>query len=85
MIKSIFFFEIFVDKGAIFCYNYYSEREVRIMKKKINLIKIILIIITTAIVFYNIGISVTLKNLQPHAVGDHYEVTVFGETFIYED
>lgn len=55
------------------------------MKKKINLVKIILIIIATAIVFYNIGISVTLKNLQPHVVGDHYEVTVFGETFIYED
>lgn len=53
--------------------------------KKITIVKIILAILTTAIVFYNLGISATLKNLKPHRVGDHYEVTVFGETFLYED
>ena len=53
--------------------------------KKTTIVKIILIIITTAIVFYNIGISVTLKSLQPKAVADGYEITVFGETFFYQD
>lgn len=53
--------------------------------KKITIIKIVLVILTTAIVFYNLGISATLKNLEPHKIGDHYEITVFGETFLYED
>jgi hypothetical protein len=55
------------------------------MKNKVNLIKIVLIIITTAIVFYNLGISATLKNLEPHATANGYEITVFGETWFYTD
>ena len=53
--------------------------------KKVTIVKIVFVIITTAIIFYNLGISATLKNLEPHKVGEHYEITVFGETFIYED
>lgn len=52
---------------------------------KINLVKIILVIIATAIVFYNLGIARTLKNLEPHAVNGGYEITVFDETWFYED
>lgn len=55
------------------------------MKRKITLVKIVLIIITTAIVFYNIGIAVTLKTLKPHAVNNGYEIEVFGQIYYYED
>lgn len=54
-------------------------------KSTLNKIKLVIILILTAIVFYNLGISATLKNLEPHAVKGGYEITVFGETWFYTD
>ena len=52
---------------------------------RITIAKIIIVIITTAIIFYNLGISVTLKNLEPHAVNGGYEITLFDNTYFYTD
>lgn len=53
--------------------------------KKTTIVKIIIAFITSAIIFYNLGIAMTLKNLKPTATANGYEIEVFGEVFTYED
>jgi hypothetical protein len=53
--------------------------------KKTTIVKIIIAFITSAIIFYNLGISAVLKNAQPRKVADGYEIEVFGQVYFYED
>lgn len=54
-------------------------------KKTERIVKLIMIAITIAIVFYNVGIATALKHLQPHATATGYEVELFGQVYVYED
>ena len=54
-------------------------------KKSITTVKLILVAITIAIVFYNLGVSAVIKGMKPHATATGYEVEVFGQVYTYED
>ena len=64
--------------------NNNRTKENRTMKKT-TIVKIIIAFITSAIIFYNLGISAVLKNAQPRKVADGYEIEVFGQVYFYED
>lgn len=52
---------------------------------KTRIAQIAVIIAFVALIFYNLGIAMTLKNLKPTATANGYEIEVFGEVFTYED
>lgn len=55
-------------------------------KKTEYIIKAIMVAITIAIIFYNIGIATTLKHIKPHYEGNGvYQVELFGDIYTYED
>lgn len=53
--------------------------------KKIIIAKMLIIATVLALIFYNLGIAVTLKNLKPRAVNGGYEITLFDNVYFYED
>ena len=51
---------------------------------KTNIVRVLIIIFFTAIVFYNLGVSYVLKHQEIESVRGGYEVTVFDNIFFYE-